>query len=137
MSCVFANAVQCRKCGNTSCYAWETVNEPHSKYPFIPSLFTLCRYGLSNCLFAATYDKILEECRCVPYFHTMAYDHYPVICSGQELTCMNAILRDIGSHTHVTVEEDGRNVTKPCLFACEDQGSKQGWMRARLGNLHS
>ena len=98
--------------------------------------FFLCRYGLSNCLFAATYDKILEECRCVPYFHTMAYENYPVICSGQELTCMNAILRDIGSHTHVTVEEDGRNVTKPCLFACEDQGREQGWMRARLGNLH-
>ena len=93
---------------------------------FQRTLFFLCRYGLSNCLFAATYDKILEECRCVPYFHTMAYENYPVICSGQELTCMNAILRDIGSHTHVTVEEDGRNVTKPCLFACEDQGREQG-----------
>ena len=88
-----------------------------------PALLLLHRYGLSNCLFAATYDKILEECRCVPYFHTMAYEHYPVICSGVELTCMNAILRDIGSHTHVRVEEGGRNVTKPCLFACKDQGS--------------
>ena len=45
----------------------------------------------------------------MPYFHTMAYEHYPVICSGVELTCMNAILRDIGSHTHVRVEEGGRN----------------------------
>ena len=59
----------------------------------------------------------------MPYFHTMAYEHYPVICSGVELTCMNTILRDIGSHTHVTVEEGGLNVTRPCLFACEDQGS--------------
>ena len=93
-------------------------------------LLLLNRYGLSNCLFAATYDKILEECRCVPYFHTMAYEHYPVICSGVELTCMNAILRDIGSHTHVRVEEGGQNVTRPCLFACKDQGRRTASRRS-------
>ena len=58
------------------------------------------RYGLSNCLFAATYDKILEDCRCVPYFHTMAWDDYPVICSGQRLTWED--IQHCGDHTEDT-----------------------------------
>ena len=53
-------------------------------------------------MFAATYDKILEECKCVPYFHTIAYSDYPVICAGEGLYCMNNVLRDIGSHTEIT-----------------------------------
>ena len=53
-------------------------------------------------MFAATYDKILEECKCVPYFHTIAYNDYPVICAGEGLYCMNNVLRDIGSHTEIT-----------------------------------
>ena len=32
------------------------------------------RYGLSNCLFAATYEEIVRSCRCVPFFHTLAYN---------------------------------------------------------------
>ena len=64
--------------------------------------FYTFRYSLQNCLFAATYDKILEECKCVPYFHTIAYNDYPVICAGEGLYCMNNVLRDIGSHTEIT-----------------------------------
>ena len=77
-----------------------------------------CRYGLSNCLFAATYDQILEQCQCVPFFHTMAYKDYPRICSGQSLKCMNTILRDIGSHTHVKaeLEENGQQVRHQRVF---------------------
>ena len=56
-------------------------------------------------MFAATYDKILEECKCVPYFHTIAYSDYPVICAGEGLYCMNNVLRDIGSHTEITSYE--------------------------------
>ena len=57
------------------------------------------RYGLSNCLFAATYDEILKNCNCVPFFHTMAYNDNPQICAGTSLFCMNKILRwkDISS----------------------------------------
>ena len=77
------------------------------------------RYSLTNCLFAATYDKVLEKCHCVPFFHTMAYEDYPRICAGPELLCMNTILRDIGSHTRVRTEDEAGNVKwKPCLFAC-------------------
>ena len=65
-------------------------------------VFINFRYSLQNCLFAATYDKILEECKCVPYFHTIAYNDYPVICAGEGLYCMNNVLRDIGSHTQIT-----------------------------------
>ena len=58
-------------------------------------------------MFAATYDKILEECKCVPYFHTIAYDDYPVICAGEGLYCMNNALRDIGGHTHISSFKTG------------------------------
>ena len=60
------------------------------------------RYSLQNCLFAATYDKILEECECIPYFHTAAWAKYPRICAGERLFCMNNVLRDIGSHTNIS-----------------------------------
>ena len=60
------------------------------------------RYSLQNCLFAATYDKILEECECIPYFHTAAWAEYPRICAGERLFCMNNVLRDIGSHTNIS-----------------------------------
>ncbi len=75
------------------------------------------RYSLSNCLFAATYDQILEQCDCVPFFHTMAFEDYPRICSGPSLLCMNKVLRDIGSHTHVKVTDDYGKVSEQ-LRAC-------------------
>ena len=88
-----------------------------STYNFFVLLFS---YSLTNCLFAATYDQILETCKCVPFFHTMAYEDYPQICSGPALQCMNVILRDIGSHTNVKIEDaHGNMVERPCLFACK------------------
>ena len=66
-------------------------------------------------MFAATYDTILEECKCVPYFHTAAWEDYPRICAGEGLYCMNSVLRDIGSHTtirnHVDVSKSNQNST--------------------------
>ncbi len=84
------------------------------------------RYGLSNCLFASTYDQILEQCACVPFFHTLAYMDYPVVCSGSSLLCMNNILRDIGSHTHA---KDINGVKKHCYSPCTDQ-ERRSWRPA-------
>ena len=69
---------------------------------FISTTIRSYRYSLQNCLFAATYDKILEECECIPYFHTAAWAKYPRICAGERLFCMNNVLRDIGSHTNIS-----------------------------------
>ena len=71
-------------------------------YWFISTKIRSYRYSLQNCLFAATYDKILEECECIPYFHTAAWAKYPRICAGERLYCMNNVLRDIGSHTNIS-----------------------------------
>ena len=80
------------------------------------------RYGLSNCLFAATYEEIMTVCKCVPFFHTMGYNESLniTICSGTTLSCMNKILGDIGSHTHVK-DKDGNS--KQCYSPCTDQVS--------------
>ena len=75
-------------------------------------LFSCSRYSLQNCLFAATYDKILEECQCVPYFHTAAFKEYPIICAGEGLFCMNNVLRDIGSHTNISSYETNGGASK-------------------------
>ena len=50
----------------------------------------------------------------------MAWEDFPRICSGTALLCMNEILNDIGSHTHVT---DEHGVKKPCYSPCIDQVS--------------
>ena len=50
----------------------------------------------------------------------MAWEDFPRICSGSALLCMNEILNDIGSHTHVT---DEHGVKKPCYSPCIDQVS--------------
>ena len=68
------------------------------------------RYDISNCLFEAAYEKILEECQCTPYFHWGGqYD----FCRGNSLKCMNHILGKLGQYNHVG--------GKPCLASCEDQ----------------
>nr|XP_040563668.1 uncharacterized protein LOC121113868 [Lepeophtheirus salmonis] len=89
------------------------------KFKYLPD--QMYRYGLSNCLFAATYDTILSRCKCVPFFHTIAYADYPQICSGKSLYCMNTILSDIGSHTHV---RDINGIIRPCYSPCQDQRNK-------------
>ena len=48
----------------------------------------------------------------------MAYDDVGRICSGKALLCMNRILGDIGSHTHVN---DEFGVKKQCYSPCTDQ----------------
>ena len=68
------------------------------------------RYDISNCLFQAAYEKILEECQCTPYFHWGGDFDF---CRGKSLKCMNHVLGKIGQYNHV----DG----KPCLASCEDQ----------------
>ena len=86
--------------------------------PLFLSFYNFFRYGLSNCLFAATYDEILKQCSCVPFFHTMAWNDYPRICAGKSLSCMNKILTNIGSHTHVN---DVNGVRRQCYSPCTDQ----------------
>ena len=76
------------------------------KYPVMLTF----RYDISNCLFQAAYEKVLEECQCTPYFH-WGGDHD--FCRGKTLKCMNNILERIGQYNTV----DG----KPCLASCEDQ----------------
>ena len=91
---------------------------PLRRYCSSDATFFSFRYGLSNCLFAATYSRIIEQCECVPFFHTLAYDDFPSICAGPSLLCMNQILSDIGSHTQVE-DQDGN--MKPCFSPCSDQ----------------
>ena len=38
------------------------------------------RYEMSNCLFEATYEKVLEVCKCTPYFHWAGIADYPDFC---------------------------------------------------------
>ena len=71
---------------------------------------TISRYDISNCLFQAAYEKILEECQCMPYFHWGGMLDF---CRGLSLKCMNRVLGKIGQYNQV----DG----KPCLASCEDQ----------------
>lgn len=54
---------------------------------------------MSNCLFEAAFENILERCKCAPGFHTMggdeAMDKYE-ICMGANLTCMNDLMNRMG-----------------------------------------
>lgn len=75
------------------------------------------RYGLSNCLVEAAYQRIVSGCNCTPPFHRGFQQNMPsLICQGTSLTCMKKILRQIG--TFETVND------KPCLSACQDQEIK-------------
>ena len=67
----------------------------------------------------------------------MAYNDYPSICSGTTLKCMNHILRNIGSHTTVKVNESGTIVEKPCLFACKDQSYTSAVTISTFPNMHT
>ena len=55
------------------------------------------------------------------------------------LLCMNRILRDIGSHTHVNVadKDTGNIVKRPCLFACTDQTYSTSVTTSTFPNLHT
>ena len=96
------------------------------------------RYNLGNCLFIATYDQVLKQCKCIPDFHQVSYKRcfinnttvlhhqegmcgvradYPSLptCTASSLYCMNEIFRKIGSYK--TIHETGQ----VCMPACEDQ----------------
>ena len=80
------------------------------------------RYEMSNCLFEATFEQILEKCECAPGFHTMGGDEAMrkfQICQGKSLTCMNNILNRMGEFDEVHV--DGGVRRQRCRAACEDQ----------------
>lgn len=80
------------------------------------------RYEMSNCLFEAAFEKILDECQCAPGFHNEggsdAMEVYDV-CTGGQLACSNEILNRMGQYSRVIDTVD--NVTKECLSNCEDQ----------------
>ena len=71
----------------------------------------------------------------MPFFHTLAFDDYPEICSGRSLRCMNAILRDIGSHTEVEDAEGGP--AKTCYSPCTDQTNKMAVTTSVFPNLNT
>ena len=92
---------------------------------------------MSNCLFEAAFENILERCKCAPGFHMMggdeAMEKYE-ICMGANLTCMNDLMNRMGAakvfhHKNAQslfisgefdhVDYEGKQ-TK-CRSACEDQ----------------
>ena len=68
----------------------------------------LYRYGISNCLFEATYEKVLEICRCTPYFHWAGIKEYGDFCRGKALKCMNDVFTRIGEFDEVDGYEEVR-----------------------------
>ena len=64
----------------------------------------LYRYGISNCLFEATYEKVLEICRCTPYFHWAGMKKHRRFCRGPALVCMNEVFDRIGEYNEVIDE---------------------------------
>ena len=69
------------------------------------SKFHAPRYDISNCLFEATYEKVLEICQCTPYFHWAGVRKHRQFCRGPSLVCQNEIFSKIGEYTQV--EEAG------------------------------
>ena len=94
------------------------------------------RYSISNCLFEAAYEKILKECKCTPFFHTLALAKVPRICKGQSLLCMNVIIDQIGEYREVAVKDakSGGIRVVECLEACEDQQNEVTVTASRIPN---
>ena len=68
------------------------------------------RYGISNCLFEATYEKVLEICQCTPYFHWAGMKKHRRFCRGPALVCMNQVFDRIGEYNEVIDESSNNNV---------------------------
>ena len=81
------------------------------------------RYDISNCLFEATYENILDECKCTPYFHWAGRKEHNNFCRGPSLLCMNEILLRLGEFNEVMDAKDNSTLSakKRCLAACENQ----------------
>ena len=94
-------------------------------FKYLPS--NLYRYDISNCLFEATYENVLERCNCTPYFHWAGIREYRNFCRGTSLLCMNEIFSRIGEYNEVIYHSpNGKSDTKThekkrCLAACENQ----------------
>ena len=78
------------------------------------SKFHAPRYDISNCLFEATYEKVLEICQCTPYFHWAGVRKHRQFCRGPSLVCQNEIFSKIGEYTQV--EEAGISDTSGEIF---------------------
>ena len=89
-------------------------------FKYLPQ--NLYRYDISNCLFEATYETVLEKCNCTPYFHWAGIREYRNFCRGTSLLCMNEIFSRIGEYNEV-IDQDAlpSNKKKKCLAACENQ----------------
>eukprot|EP00093_Oithona_nana_P007838 07838.XXX_67826_65125_1 [CDS] Oithona nana genome sequencing. len=77
------------------------------------------RYEMTNCLFEATFEHILEQCKCFPNFHSTndpKAGNYSA-CVGPELTCVNELMNRLGQIDHV--DYNGKSVK--CRSNCEDQ----------------
>ncbi|XP_023347676.1 uncharacterized protein LOC111716453, partial [Eurytemora carolleeae] len=93
------------------------------------------RYDIGNCFFEAAYSKILEECKCTPYFH---WGPVPLdtitstrpFCKAETLLCMNEILGKIGEYKEIKYGSK----TFPCLAACEDQTNEVSISQSTLPN---
>ena len=93
---------------------------------------SLYRYDISNCLFEATYEKVLEICQCTPYFHWAGLREYRNFCRGSSLICMNEVFSRIGEYNHVRKD----NVSEPtkCLASCQNQDHDVRVTTSRLPN---
>ncbi len=92
-------------------------------FKYLPQ--ALYRYDISNCLFEATYEKVLDVCHCTPYFHWAGVKRYRNFCRGPSLRCMNEIFSRLGEYNEV-IEADadatsGQPQKKRCLAACKNQ----------------
>lgn len=61
------------------------------------------RYEMSNCLFEAAVENIIERCRCFPGFHTSGRNLSDLgVCAGaRNLTCVNQVMNRMGQFDHV------------------------------------
>ena len=65
------------------------------------------RYSLNNCLFEAAFEKVIEVCKCFPYFHTMTKEDSDSVCIGNQILCMYENLAQLGIiHTVGNKQED-------------------------------
>ena len=94
------------------------------------------RYSINNCLFEAAYEKILQDCNCTPFFHSLAVTTFPRICNGYSLLCMNQILDQIGEYREVEIQDvtSGEKRVVTCLEACKDQQNQVAVTMSRLPN---
>ena len=80
------------------------------------------RYGIGNCLFEASFENILEKCKCYPGYNQGLVESHNLglkPCVGKSLTCMSEILTRIGRFDHVNVD----GAMMKCRSSCVDQSN--------------